>query len=510
LLLKPSRELKTLDPANPEDSRSGINSGTLMRSELEILKTRELAEIVVENVGVEKILEPYQKPTSPPGLLTKALILLNKIGREPTSATETLMSATHSELDLAALEQARINYARESAIRLVQGGLQPTARETLLTLSFTGPNPEYCREMLQAVLEAHQKRRVEVYRVSPDTFVEKTEEIYNELKETEEEFQQYLAKLGITSLEEAKAMLQSQVAYLESAITESSVVISASEARVAGVEKIASLRQMGISADEREDPFSYYLRRDLTSLMIREAELSSRYPDNAIPLKNVRTQIERLVSILSVQEASAESTQGAPPLINNATATYELEMAMAHVELDSEAARKNSLEKVLEYTEARLAELEKHELPVKRMSRKLATLERSYAAYSAGLQKAEASAALDNEMISNISIIESPTLPLAPDTKLRTRILAFSAFFAFFGSLGFALVLNFMDHSLKTAEEVQERLGLQVLATFPRTRRHRIRVSSQKRIRPETSRSVPKKPSVPAKIESVTARQETE
>ena len=94
LLLKPSRELKTLDPANPEDSRAGIRSNELMRAEMAMLKTRELAEIVVDEVGAEQILAPYQKPSSTPSLLVKGFILLNQIGREPVSATEMLLSAT--------------------------------------------------------------------------------------------------------------------------------------------------------------------------------------------------------------------------------------------------------------------------------------------------------------------------------------------------------------------------------------------------------------------------------
>lgn len=480
LFLKPSRELQAPDPANP-DSKTQIRAEQLMRSELEILRSRTLAEIIINKVGVDKVLEPYQIPE----MQTSPLVsFFRSFGSKKDESSASLNHEQGEMINTSTTEIQTLKgiSPRQLASRLILKNLEVVNRDTLVTLYFTGPEGNYCQTMLDAILDAYQQRRVEVYRVSPKTYQEQTERIHKELEKAEEELREYLDKVGISSVEEEKLMLLDQLSELKRGITDASVIISASETRIRGIEKISKLRQVGIIPGSSEDPLGAYIKRDLTGLMAQEAELSSMYPGDAYPVRKIREQIDRLVAALPVAEGTSEYEGVATPILQNASADMGIDITLAQVELNSEMARIQALNKALKECEDRLAEIGKHELPVKRLERKVQGLQAAYSAYLANLQKAEVYASLDNEMISNISIIQPPTLPQRPDTTLQVRIIAFSAFFAFFGCFVFAFFLSFLDHSFKTVEEVERVLGLPVLASFPKTRNHKVKVVSVDRL----------------------------
>jgi len=509
LLLKPTRELKTMDPANPEDVRGGIDTRTLMQSELRILVSRPLAEIVVDDVGAERILDPYRKPGTPPSGLSKVANGFGPLVGGADGDPPIEGSPLDASLDGDTKDQQDIDVTKETAIAIVQGSLEPTVSDTLISLSFRGPKPQYCRDMLAAVVRAHQQRRVEVYRISPESFESETERIQMELTQTEEELEQLLTSIGVSSLEGEKNRLLSQIASLEEGFTESSIIVSASEARINSLRKIGDLRTSGftdggVRGAGAEDPYIRLLNENLSSLTAQELELSSKYPDNAIPLRNVREQIYRVKSTLArLRSVDTSDQEAAPIVLGNATAEVAVEMARLEGELATEVARMETLTKVLAETKRRLAEIEQYELPVTRLSRKLATLENSYAEYSAGLEKAKVYAALDNQSISNISVIQPPTLPLGPDWQTRNRVIAFTFFGAIFGSLAFVFLMSLKDHSFKTAEEIERTLGLKVLASFPRSKHHHIQSSTKwvpsSEPKPTRVQSQPPKPPRPLK-----------
>lgn len=480
--IKPSRELQTPDPANP-DSKTQIRSDQLMRSELEILKSRSLSEILVDKVGIDAVLEPYQIAEPTMDIFIEVSRIFKTNNTNPTLIPDP-NPHTSSIKDHSIIKLQDVDPDRQMAINLVQRGLEVSNRDTLVTLEFTSPKPDYSQYMLKAILDAYQQRRVEVYRVSPKTYREQTDRIRKDLEKAEEELRSYQDKTGISSLELERTMLLDQISTLKEGITDASIIISASETRIKGIEKVSKLSQMGVLPGSREDQVGSYIRRELTNLMAQEAELNSLYPNNAYPVRKIREQIDRLSTALPVESSTNEiNSDISLSLLPDATAMAGIDVALAQVDLNSEVARRDALKKELAACEVRLVEINKHEVPIKRLSRNVESLQASFTAYTANLQKAEVYASLDNEMISSISIVQPPTLALRPDTTLQVRIIAFASFFALFGSLAFAFFLNFLDHSLNTIEEVERRLGLPVLAAFPKSRNHRIRTLSLPRAR---------------------------
>ena len=108
------------------------------------------------------------------------------------------------------------------------------------------------------------------------------------------------------------------------------------------------------------------------------------------------------------------------------------------------------------------------------MRRNISLSEQEYLNYRDNLQATEISAALDSAHVSNVKILQPATLPVTPVKPRKTRMIAIGLFIAFFGSIGFAFVIEYFDHSFKTNEEVERRLGLPVLATIPKVRKREL------------------------------------
>jgi capsular polysaccharide biosynthesis protein len=71
---------------------------------------------------------------------------------------------------------------------------------------------------------------------------------------------------------------------------------------------------------------------------------------------------------------------------------------------------------------------------------------------------------MDN--VSNVSIVQPPTLPFEPIKPKKRLNLAFGIFLGIFGGIGLAFVQEFFDDTLKTNEDIEKRLELPVLATI--------------------------------------------
>jgi capsular polysaccharide biosynthesis protein len=74
---------------------------------------------------------------------------------------------------------------------------------------------------------------------------------------------------------------------------------------------------------------------------------------------------------------------------------------------------------------------------------------------------------MDSEKIASVSIIEPahpPVKPVSPNTKLNILL---AIFLGVSGGLGMAFFVEYMDDKIEKIEDVEETLGLPVLASIP-------------------------------------------
>lgn len=141
-------------------------------------------------------------------------------------------------------------------------------------------------------------------------------------------------------------------------------------------------------------------------------------------------------------------------------------------------ARRDALARLIAEREEALQRLPQAEMELARLTRDQRVAEEIYVML---LTKHAEMRITESMKLANIQRIDSaivPTVPIKPRKLLNTAI---AAVLALFVGVGLAFVMEYIDNTFKTPEEIEKYLGLPVFGTIPdmdRVKRRRRRRSS--------------------------------
>jgi len=447
IMVRMGREMLSDDPViRSGGGRSTTSHRDQMESEITILKSRIVAAQTVDEIGVEAF-------------------LANAKGQ----------SAKLPRTQIAELEIPSEIAPLERVINRVMNNLTAKTRGSIISVSFAATDPYLAQRVLDTLLRVYKKRHIAVFRleVSSQFFSERSAALAAQLVRSQSEFEEFCKTHGIINIEEQKRGLLAQVDDLQARLYDMNAEISGSLAMISSfkdeLKKPAEQNAEASTAVPGE--LARILNTRLLELMFKQAEISPKYPEDSKEMRDIRQQIEVTRSLIATEK---ENESGALTGIDKDKAALESAMKSEQAHLASLRARKKSLAGELAKREKALNELSPLEGEIAKMRRNISLSEQEYLKYRNNLQATEISAALDSAHVSNVKILQSATLPVTPVKPRKTRMIAIGLFIAFFGSIGFAFVIEYFDHSLKTNEEVERRLGLPILATIPKVRKREL------------------------------------
>ena len=94
--------------------------------------------------------------------------------------------------------------------------------------------------------------------------------------------------------------------------------------------------------------------------------------------------------------------------------------------------------------------------------------EENYLLYHRKREEARIADALDQRKIINAAVAEAPMVPLVPESLPTTVKVLLAVMVATLVSLGLGFLMEYLDPSFRTLEEVEEYLEIPLLATVPR------------------------------------------
>ena len=258
----------------------------------------------------------------------------------------------------------------------------------------------------------------------------------------------------------------SQISSLETALNDVNGQVDASEARIAALQNSLSSRAKtseltrvtgitNVAADQ--------IKNRLIDLRFQETDLASRYPDDERALIEIRRQVNvALAELEKEQETRTEITTG----IDRNFEALQLDLMTARSQLYAGMARLQSLREELDVKRIALTDLAGEEIGLDRLERAVDIVDREYREYVAHHQRADISAALDSSKVSNVSIVQPATSSMNSVAPRRFLNMLLSLLIGLFGGVGIAYLAELLDDSLKTKEDVADRLGLPVLISL--------------------------------------------
>ena len=447
LFIQLGRENMSLDPsvvgptaAVRPDRVSGLNS------EVAALKSRVLAEQTVDGVGPMAILntpenESTQNAYSQLKIFGKEL--LAKLGKQPS-------------LPLSEIAVAKV-------MRNMTVG--PEKDSHIIALSYQAGSPELARDILNVLIDRYRDRHIEMHRAqAPLQFIEKkAENLRATLEHKEDLLKNFQAQNSISSMDAQKGEILEQVSLFQTETDQVVSLIGASSAKIESIKRSLQGRSPNRELS-RVVGRPNGIKDRLFELRSQEADLTAHYPDTDRGLIDLRDKIRLAEEQLNREsETLTVITQG----IDTHYQALQLSLTNERAQLQALKARQEILGHQLEERKAALLELSSHEMKLKGIQREIDIANSEYQQYRENLQRAKISADLDSSRISNVNIVQPPTLSLVPIKPRKSLNLLLGLLLGLSGGLGLAFFREYFDSTIKSTEDVEQKLGLPVLASIP-------------------------------------------
>jgi capsular exopolysaccharide synthesis family protein len=500
LLVRLGRESMTLDPTVTTGQIINVSQTreSEVNVELEILKSRELLEKVVGTIGSDTLLRCSDKK------------IFNENADEKVSTEIPLQSAAEGKNIENSSEQsnpAKLSDDDNRAVYEIMKNLQVRAQKdsSIIIISYESESPKLAKDVIDTLIHYYQDKHIDVHqtRGSDQFFLQQVSDQHDKLTSSEKELRDLRDETGISSSEEALQANESRIADLERQIGAAEADQAGSQAKVQELqEKLSTIPELKVT--QETSGFSNQavdlMRARLYELQLKEHDLLSKFTEKSEQVQRIRKEITEAQKLLDKEMDKTGRVEVSKGLNITYTQT-QTALLNEKATLSSIQAKIVSLEKQLATANEERKALNAADLKMKSLKREIDKQEKTYLTYSEKLNQARIDHALVRDKISNISVVQSATLPTLPVSQRRTIKLALGILVGILGGIGLAFFFEYIDHSVRTPADVEQKLQLPALASIPRVRANRIHpVKARSEQRKHVDKNVPTQWKIPAKI----------
>ena len=429
------------DAREKEVETGGRSGGDVINTELEILRSGDLAAEVAEKVGIDRILDA---------------------GPEPATLAD--------------------------AAEVVRGGLEvaPVSKgSNVVLLTYRNPDAKLTRDILREVMNLYPNKHLEIHRSVGefDAMAKRTKEVRERLRSTEEELNKLKAESGIVSVGGESLSFAEQRDKTKQDLVNAEAQRDGQIARVEALRRrigdVGPPRAIEVEATEPSRPAAptpaeieeyRELAKQLDRYQQTDFELRAKYAAGSSMIVRNQREIDRIKTQRNALLAKK------PGLAMEATAEEGGEAVLdPRVELAREEDSLREVEARIKRYQLNLTELEKRFELLSTLGPRMTDLERrkemedaEYRLLESNLKKAEVDHNLDPTNLSNLKVIEHPSIPEKTFGELTKKIILGLAGAGVAIGLGIAFLLELVvDRRIKSAGEIESRLQVPLLLSIP-------------------------------------------
>ncbi len=332
----------------------------------------------------------------------------------------------------------------ESLVDAVINGLQvePVRSSSLVNVSFSSPDPQFAADMAntlgQAFIEQSLDLRFAASQEATQWLEKKLGEARKKMEESETRLNRYKRDHNIVALEDKESITAQKLEQLNKELVTAQTRRMETETRFKEVEAGRPI------ADLMNNPLIQTLKGEEAKLITEQSELSKKFGEGHPRMIQINQEL-----------AANRGKIGAEMSVVKQTIKNEYSMAKAQ-----EANLKKALDDQKSVTQDQGdAGIEYRVL--------LRDVETNRALYENMLKSLKTTTATENVPATNIRIVYPALIPETPIYPRKLRTLAVAAGLGLFLGVALALLLDGLDTTLKTPEEVEEVLGIPSLAMIP-------------------------------------------
>lgn len=440
---------------------------------------RSEAKLLVRYVSDTMIVDPA---VSADRVLTPGRANDTVIGTEVEILTSPEIASTAARALVGASSTNNAHVSVPMTARQIARSLQVQVdnKSSMMQLYFDGPSPEAAQRTLAELINAYLSKHQEVHR-DPGAFEfisRQTDEMRTLLNSAEDELRRAKNEAGITSLADSRAAVMARIQDLDRAIGEHESALVGTRARMQVLSQQVLRVPVRVPAGDSQtaavaEPETEDALLQLADLKRREAELLRIYTPNSVPVTSVRLQIDAIRRAVGRQpfvtgiNTNAVRNELPPNLATQGVLAADRIMYEAE-----DAALLAQLEELQKQKDAALEEskrIEASEAQIQRLERTREMYDAKFRYFSQRLESSRVDSALDASKISNIPMVQPPTLPDRPTMKGLKKLLAMIMAACAGCGLALAYVREYvLDQTIRHPPEVPRLLQIPLLATLPR------------------------------------------
>jgi len=439
LFVRLGRESVALDPtATVGDTIPVVTSREVeINTALRVLRSRVLAEKVVDLLGPGTILARSAEPSGSPGRFAWLSPSLDPIS-DRERAVHHLVSKCEAKAE------------RNSDV---------------ITISYQAETPALAQQILATLIDAYLDEHVRLYH-TPDShafFAEQAGLARQELVAAAEELREAKNEAGLISIEGQKKILLDEMGAIETDLLRTRPLLAAAEQRVTILRRTTENLPSRIATDEvggHPNQAADTMRSQLYEVQKQEAELASKFVGSYPLLEATRRQVKLLQETLAEQEP--QRTQHTTTL-NPVHQQLEKDLLTEEAAAGSLQAEIGSLCEQQALLQERFEALNAQEGNIAELERKVELLATNHRTYSVKLEQSRIEKALGGERITNVNVVQPASFVAKPVTPNKTMLLAIGMVAAVLLGYSIAALAECLERREETPkEEMERRISLTV------------------------------------------------
>lgn len=424
-------------------------------SEVELFQSRDSLEKTVVDCGL-------YEPRNPWSLGAIELRVLGALGMAPDRQTRVYKAVLKMEAkDLQVI---------------------PLNASDIIKVTYQSQSPQLAAQVLKELGDLYLAKHTRIRRPqgTSDFFQQQAQQYKKELEASEGQLVNFTNKTGVVTADFEKQVALQKINDFDLTLqqTRASIAETATRLRTLESEDGAVPARVTTQIKVADNPqLMANLKTTLLDLELKRTELLERF-DPSYPLVQ---EVERKISEAraAIAEAEKRGIREETTDQDPAHAWIKTEMAKAQADLTGLEARASAMSGALKVLESRARELEDESVVQQDLLRTAKANEENYLLYYRKREEASIADALDQRKIINAAVAQPPIPPLVPATLPTGIKLLLAVVMATLVSVGLGFLMEYLDPSFRTPEDVIECLDIPLLATVRRNgKTHRIVTTS--------------------------------
>ncbi|MNZ42833.1 Tyrosine-protein kinase wzc [compost metagenome] len=414
-----------------------------LQTQFELLMSRALAERVVRKL--ELTTHPEFDPRQQAAPLIDIGSLLGSIKNIAKTITGTLPEDLNAVPDQEALILAEVT---EKFMRRIS--VEPIAKSQLVKVQVDMADPDLAARAANTIargfIEAQLETAMEMSVTATTWMNSRIVELRTKLKESEDRLQTFREKENLVDIDGVASISAAELAATSDRMIDARRQRAEAQSQYRQVQSMRSggWQKLATIPAVLGHPLIQQFKADEARARAKVDELSSRYGARHPALEAARSDLK----------AASASLRG------------QVEQIVAGIERNYQLAVANeqSLRASVDSNKAQIQKISRKEFEIRELQREVEANRTLYDTFMTRLKEATATADLES---ANASVVDPAIVPLNPIKPMRGLIVGLAGILALLGSTGITLLLQILNNTFKSIEEVENKLNLPVLGILP-------------------------------------------